>query len=133
MLQLKHHPLARRQLGQRTLDGGVLVLAFQLPCRIRARAITIPYAVRWVWKVTLPAGVGSAMFSISSMSLLVRLVPPDRRGRAVGLWSGGFLLGGISGPAVGGLVAAWSLRAPFFTLFHKAKPAKKTHGSPQGA
>jgi MFS family permease len=23
-------------------------------------------------------------------------------------------LGGISGPAVGGLIAAWSLRAPFF-------------------
>lgn len=27
--------------------------------------------------------------------------------------SGGFLLGGISGPALGGLIAAWSPRAPF--------------------
>jgi hypothetical protein len=26
-----------------------------------------------------------------------------------------------------------ALRAPFFTLFSKAKPAKKPHGSPQGA
>lgn len=59
-------------------------------------------------------GVGSAMFSISAMSLLVRLVPPDRRGRAVGMWSGGFLLGGISGPAVGGIVTGISLRLPFF-------------------
>jgi MFS transporter, DHA1 family, multidrug resistance protein len=59
-------------------------------------------------------GVGSAMFSISAQALLLGIVPGDQRGRASGLFSGGFLLGGISGPAVGGLVAAWSLRAPFF-------------------
>ena len=46
--------------------------------------------------------------------LLLGTVPSRQRGRASGLFSGGFLLGGISGPAVGGLVAAWSLRAPFF-------------------
>ena len=59
-------------------------------------------------------GVGSALFSISAQALLLGTVPGDQRGRASGLFSGGFLLGGISGPAVGGLVAAWSLRAPFF-------------------
>src|SRR3989440_2489674 len=59
-------------------------------------------------------GVGSAMFSISAQALLLDTVPGSQRGRASGLFSGGFLLGGISGPAVGGLVAAWSLRAPFF-------------------
>jgi MFS family permease len=59
-------------------------------------------------------GVGSAMFSISAQALLLDSVPAGQRGRASGLFSGGFLLGGISGPAVGGLVAAWSLRAPFF-------------------
>ncbi len=59
-------------------------------------------------------GVGSAMFSISAQALLLGTVPSRQRGRASGLFSGGFLLGGISGPAVGGLVAAWSLRAPFF-------------------
>jgi MFS family permease len=59
-------------------------------------------------------GVGSAMFSISAQALLLGSVPASQRGRASGLFSGGFLLGGISGPAVGGLVAAWSLRAPFF-------------------
>jgi len=59
-------------------------------------------------------GVGSAMFSISAQALLLGTVPGDQRGRASGLFSGGFLLGGISGPAVGGLIAAWSLRAPFF-------------------
>src|SRR5580692_3755384 len=60
-------------------------------------------------------GVGSAMFSISAQALLLGTVPSRQRGRASGLFSGGFLLGGISGPAVGGRVAAWSLRAPFFS------------------
>ncbi|HLZ37512.1 MAG TPA: MFS transporter [Mycobacteriales bacterium] len=59
-------------------------------------------------------GVGSAMFSISALSLLLRTVPTGLRGQASGLWSGGFLLGGIAGPAIGGAVTAVSIRAPFF-------------------
>jgi DHA1 family multidrug resistance protein-like MFS transporter len=59
-------------------------------------------------------GLGSAMFGVSAQTLLLRTVSADQRGRASGLYSGGFLLGSISGPAIGGLVAAWSLRAPFF-------------------
>lgn len=58
-------------------------------------------------------GLGSAMFSVSAQTLLLASVPGEQRGRASGLFTGGFLVGGISGPAVGGLVAAWSLRAPF--------------------
>lgn len=34
-------------------------------------------------------GIGSAMFSISAMGLLLALAPPQRRGRASGLFSGG--------------------------------------------
>jgi MFS family permease len=59
-------------------------------------------------------GLGSAMFSVSTQTLLLMSVPADQRGRASGLFSGGFLVGSISGPALGGLLAAWSLRAPFF-------------------
>jgi MFS family permease len=59
-------------------------------------------------------GVGSAMFTVSAIGLLLRVVGPDQRARAMGLWQGGFLLGGIAGPALGGLLTAWSLRAPFF-------------------
>jgi MFS transporter, DHA1 family, multidrug resistance protein len=59
-------------------------------------------------------GLGSAMFSVSAQTLLLRSVPSEFRGRASGLYTGGFLLGGISGPAIGGAVAVWSLRAPFF-------------------
>ena len=59
-------------------------------------------------------GMGSAMFSISAMSVIVRMVPTSQRARAVGLWSGGFLLGGIAGPGLGGVVTNVSLRLPFF-------------------
>ncbi len=59
-------------------------------------------------------GLGSAMFGVSAQTLLLRTVTAEQRGRASGLYSGGFLLGSISGPAIGGVVAAWSLRAPFF-------------------
>jgi len=58
-------------------------------------------------------GLGSAMFSVSAQTLLLVSVPGEQRGRASGMFTGGFLVGGISGPAVGGLVATWSLRAPF--------------------
>lgn len=59
-------------------------------------------------------GIGSAMFSVSAMSLLLRSVPSSQRARASGMFSGGFLLGGITGPALGGLVTSISIRAPFF-------------------
>jgi MFS transporter, DHA1 family, multidrug resistance protein len=58
-------------------------------------------------------GLGSAMFTVSAQTRLLASVRADQRGRASGIFSGGFLVGAISGPAVGGVVAAWSLRAPF--------------------
>ncbi|MBP7148761.1 MAG: MFS transporter [Acidobacteria bacterium] len=59
-------------------------------------------------------GLGSAMFTVSAMSLLLRSVGPERRGRAAGVFNGGFLLGGVAGPALGGAFTAVSLRLPFF-------------------
>ncbi|HEY5515863.1 MAG TPA: MFS transporter, partial [Pengzhenrongella sp.] len=52
--------------------------------------------------------------TVSSFALLLRVVAPDQRGRATGVYQTGFLLGGIAGPAFGGPLTAWSLRAPFF-------------------
>jgi len=59
-------------------------------------------------------GIGSAMFSVSAFTLILRVVKPDQRGRAANAFQGGFLVGGLAGPAVGGIVLAWSVRAPFF-------------------
>ena len=58
-------------------------------------------------------GIGSTMFTVSSISMLVRLAPPAMRGRASGLWATGFLLGSVTGPLVGGGLVAFGLRAPF--------------------
>jgi MFS family permease len=59
-------------------------------------------------------GLGSSMFSVSAGSLLMRSVSDEFRARAQSLFNGGFLLGGITGPAFGGILTAISLRAPFF-------------------
>lgn len=59
-------------------------------------------------------GLGSAMFTVSAFSLILRLAKPNQRGRAVSAFNGGFLIGGLTGPAVGGIVISISLRAPFF-------------------
>lgn len=58
-------------------------------------------------------GIGSTMFTVSAISLLVRLAPPDARGRASGMWATGFLLGSIAGPLVGGLLIGFGPRVPF--------------------
>ncbi len=54
------------------------------------------------------------MFSVSASSLLLGVTSSGQRGRSMGAFSGGFLVGGIAGPGLGGLVTGWSLRAPFF-------------------
>ena len=59
-------------------------------------------------------GLGSTMFTVSAFYLLLRIVAPEKRGRAAAAFQGGFLVGGLAGPAVGGIVIAISLRAPFF-------------------
>lgn len=59
-------------------------------------------------------GVGSAMFSVSALSLLLRVTGPEQRGQASGSFQSGFLVGGIVGPAFGGPLTEWSIRAPFF-------------------
>jgi MFS family permease len=58
-------------------------------------------------------GIGSTMFTVSAIALLIRLTPPALRGRSTGLWSSSFLLGSVSGPLFGGGLIAISLRAPF--------------------
>ena len=59
-------------------------------------------------------GIGSAMFTVSAFTLLLTSVEAGVRGRAAGFFQAGFLIGGITGPAVGGVLAAISLTAPFF-------------------
>ena len=59
-------------------------------------------------------GLGSSMFSVSAGALLLRVVSDSQRGRAQSLYNGGFIAGGVAGPAFGGALLAISPRAPFF-------------------
>lgn len=58
-------------------------------------------------------GLGSAMFTVSSLGLMIRISPADARGRVAGLFSTGFLVGSVAGPVLGSLTAGFGLAAPF--------------------
>jgi MFS family permease len=58
-------------------------------------------------------GIGSTMFTVSAMALLVRLAPPAIRGRVSSAYASAFLIGGMLGPVFGGLLAQFGLRLPF--------------------
>ncbi|GLB68506.1 MFS transporter [Arthrobacter mangrovi] len=58
-------------------------------------------------------GAGSTMFTVSATALIIRLAPPNSRGRVSGAYASTFLLGGILGPVAGGLLAGFGLRMPF--------------------
>lgn len=62
-------------------------------------------------------GLGSAMFSIAATALLVESSPPQGRARVASVNAASFLLGGLLGPVLGGVVATFGLRAPFIFYF----------------
>ena len=59
-------------------------------------------------------GIGSALFTLSASSMVVKFSPPRIRGRVTSLWSGTFLVGNISGPIFGGLLGQAGMAVPFF-------------------
>ena len=58
-------------------------------------------------------GIGSVMFTVSAVALMVRLAPPSIRARVSSVYASAFLFGGILGPVVGGLLGNLGLRVPF--------------------
>ena len=97
------------RLGERTvMTSGLLIVAVSS----FAAGFSQTYAQLLLLRGV--GGLGSSMFTVSAMALLLRVVATEQRGRAAGAFQGGFIIGGVAGPAVGGLVVAWSIRAPFF-------------------
>ena len=97
------------RLGDRAvLTTGLLIVAVSSVLAGLAQTYVQLLVLRGV------GGFGSSMFTVSAMALMLKVVAPDQRGRAASTFQGAFLLGGVAGPAVGGLVIGISIRAPFF-------------------
>jgi len=58
-------------------------------------------------------GIGSVMFTVSAVALIVRLAPSSIRARVSSVYASAFLFGGILGPVVGGVLGNLGLRVPF--------------------
>ncbi|ORA21238.1 MFS transporter [Mycobacterium aquaticum] len=58
-------------------------------------------------------GIGSTMFFVSALGLMIRISPPDARGRVAGMFSSAFLVGSVGGPVLGSLTAGLGLSVPF--------------------
>lgn len=165
-------PVFARSFGVGQLETGLVISAFAV-MRLVTSPVTGRLIDRWGERVILTlgilivaassaamglaqtygqllvlraaGGIGSSMFSVSAMTLLIRSVPDSHRGRATGTFQTGFLIGNMTGPAVGGLLAAISIRAPFFFyaatlvaaaavgLFRLRGPRAGTAGASQSA
>lgn len=99
--------LVERMGERRTYILGILIVA--------ASSAACAFAQNY-WQLLLYrglGGIGSTMFTVAAMGLLIRLAPPQARGRISSLYAGSFLLGNIAGPAVGGLLAGLGMQLPF--------------------
>ncbi len=134
-------PIFARSFGASTFATSAIVSAFAT-ARLLSSPLSVPLISRWgqrscliigtlivaassaaiglshnYWQMLISratAGIGSAIFTVAAMDVLVSSVSPTQRGRATAIYSGSFLIGGMAGPALGGLLASISIRAPFF-------------------
>ncbi|MCK7678164.1 MFS transporter [Corynebacterium sp. CCM 9186] len=58
-------------------------------------------------------GIGSTMFTVSAMGLIVRISPPEIRGRSSSVYATAFLTGSIIGPVIGAALSVLGMRIPF--------------------
>ena len=97
-----------QRLGERPIYlTGLLVVA--------ASSLATAFAQSYAQLLVLRGlgGIGSTMFTVSAMALLVRLAPPRLRGRVSSMYASSFLIGGMLGPVLGGALAGFGLRVPF--------------------
>ena len=115
LMRLAGAPLAGwivSRFGERaTYTTGLLIVAASTGAAAFAMNYTQFLVLRGL------GGLGSAMFTIAATALLVEASPPQGRARVASVNAAGFLLGGLLGPVLGGIVAGFGLRAPFVFYF----------------
>jgi MFS family permease len=97
-----------QRLGERRIYiSGLLVVALSTG----ACAFSQTYGQLLFFRAV--SGVGSTLFYVSALGLMIHISPADARGRVAGIFTTSFMVGAVGGPAVGGLTAGWGLTAPF--------------------
>jgi len=100
-------PLVQHLGERRIYIGGLLVVALStIAC-----ALAQTYWQLLLFRIL--SGIGSTMFFVSALGLMIHISPVDARGRIAGMFTTSFMIGAVGGPAVGGLTAGWGLTAPF--------------------
>lgn len=96
------------RFGERTvyLTGLVIVALSTAACAL-ATSFPMLLVVRGL------GGIGSTMFTISAMGLIVRTAPSTIRGRVSAIYGTSFLVGNIAGPLLGTLASGLGFRLPF--------------------
>jgi MFS transporter, DHA1 family, tetracycline resistance protein len=69
-------------------------------------------SIGWFFFARIVAGIMGASFT-TAMAYIADITPPEKRAQNFGLVGAAFGLGFIIGPAIGGLLADYGLRAPF--------------------
>lgn len=59
------------------------------------------------------AGIGSTMFTVSAMGLIVKMAPPTIRGKCSAIYGTSFLIGNVIGPIMGAALSFLGFRWPF--------------------
>ncbi len=99
--------LVQRWGERRIYINGLLVVAVST----MACAFSQTYWQLLLFRVV--SGVGSTLFYVSALGLMIHISPVDARGRVAGIFTTSFMVGVVCGPAIGGLGASLGLAAPF--------------------
>ena len=96
------------RLGERNVYlAGLVIVALSTAACALATSFPMLLIVRGL------GGIGSTMFTISALGLIVRTAPPAVRGRVSATYGTAFLVGSIAGPVLGALAAGLGYRLPF--------------------
>lgn len=94
--------------SRRTYLTGLFTVA------ITTGAVSLTQAYWQIVALRAVAGLGSTMFTVSAMGLIVKLAPPAIRARCSATYGTAFLLGNIIGPLLGASLSFLGFRWPFF-------------------
>src|ERR1700742_4776146 len=74
----------------------------------------LPSSIALLCAFRAAQGAFAALLLPSTLAVIVRVFPPEERGRAIGSWTSLSSIAGVIGPLIGGaLIAAWSWRLIF--------------------